>query len=77
MEEETIDTVKAWPEPRLVPNIQVLIGFANFYRRFIQNFSKIAIPLNSILKTNPQPTNALPATIVNNSEIVGSSSRNN
>ena len=29
----------------------MFIGFANFYRRFIQGFSKIAAPLTSMLKT--------------------------
>ena len=35
IEEEIIDAVKAWPEPKSVQDIQVFIGFANFYRRFI------------------------------------------
>ena len=30
---------------------QVFIGFANFYRRFIQGFSRIAISLTAMLKT--------------------------
>ncbi len=42
MEEERIEVVKAWPEPQSVRDIQVFFGFANFYRRFIKNFSKIA-----------------------------------
>ncbi len=29
----------------------MFLGFANFYRRFIQNFSRIAAPLTSILRT--------------------------
>ena len=32
-------------------DIQVFIGFANFYRRFIRGFSRIAAPLTSMLKT--------------------------
>ncbi len=31
MEEERIETVKNWPEPQLVRDIQVFLGFANFY----------------------------------------------
>ncbi len=42
MEEEKIEAVKTWPEPQSVRDIQVFLGFANFYRRFIRNFSRIA-----------------------------------
>ena len=38
MEEERIEAVKAWPEPISIGNIQVFLGFTNFYRRFIQGF---------------------------------------
>ena len=38
-------------KPKSVCDIQVFLGFANFYWRFIQGFSRIAAPLNSILKT--------------------------
>ena len=76
MEEERIDAVKAWPEPKSIRDIQVFIGFANFYRRFIQGFSKIAAPLTSMLKTSPQPAGALPGTGVDNSKVVKSSGRN-
>ena len=31
MEEERINAVKKWPEPQSVRDIQVFIGFANFY----------------------------------------------
>ena len=51
MEAKRIEVVKKWPEPKSVRNIQVFLGFANFYRQFIQSFSKIAAPLTSMLKT--------------------------
>ena len=35
MEDKRIEAVKNWPEPKSVRDIQVFIGFANFYRRFI------------------------------------------
>lgn len=43
--------VQNWPKPKFICNIQVFISFANFYRRFIQGFSKIAGLFTSILKT--------------------------
>ena len=52
MEDEQIEAVKQWPEPQSVRDIQVFLGFANFYRRFIQGFSRIAAPLTSMLKTS-------------------------
>lgn len=51
MEDKRIEAVKNWLEPQSVRDIQVFIRFANFYRRFIQGFSRIAAPLTSMLKT--------------------------
>ena len=77
MEEKRIDAVKAWIEPKSVQNIQMFIGFANFYWRFIQGFSKIAAPLTSMLKTSSQLVGTLSATGIDNNKVVGSSSKNN
>ena len=35
IEDEQIELVKNWPEPKLMRDIQVFLGFANFYWRFI------------------------------------------
>ena len=51
IEAEKIEIVKDWPEPKSVRNIQVFLGFANFYQQFIQSFSRIAALLTSMLKT--------------------------
>ena len=51
MEDERIKAVKQWPKPKSVRDIQVFLGFVNFYRRFIQGFSYIAASLTSMLKT--------------------------
>ena len=50
--------MKNWPDLKSVQNIRVFLGFANFYRQFIQVFSRIAAPLTSISKTtnNPAPS---------------------
>jgi transposase InsO family protein len=45
-----IQVVKDWPTPKTVKEIQAFLGFVNFNRQFIQNFSKIAIPLTALTK---------------------------
>ena len=50
MEDKKIEVVRNWFEPKLVQNIQVFIGFANFYWQFIRDCSRIVAPLTSMLK---------------------------
>ena len=50
MEDEKNEAIKNWPKPKSIRDIQVFLGLANFYWRFIQGFSKIAKSLNSILR---------------------------
>jgi len=45
MSPDKIQTISDWPEPRKVKDIQSFLGFANFYRRFIFNYSNIVVPL--------------------------------
>src|SRR5271154_1109525 len=39
-----------WPVPKSVKEVRSFLGFGNFYRKFIGNYSQIAAPLNSLLK---------------------------
>ncbi len=51
MEEEKIEVIRDKPEPPSVRNIQVFLSFANFYKKFIKNFTRIATPLILMLRT--------------------------
>jgi len=42
--------VKEFPTPKEVKDIQSFIGLAGYYRKFIENFSKIAKPLTKLTK---------------------------
>jgi hypothetical protein len=42
--------VKEWEQPRNVTDIHSFLGLARYYRRFIDNFSKIAKPMTNLLK---------------------------
>jgi len=48
MEQEKIKAVKEWKTPIRVKDVESFLGFANFYQRFIHNFSYIAKPLNEL-----------------------------
>ena len=50
MAEDKIKTIQDWPEPRKVKDVQSFLGFANFYRRFIYNYSSIVIPLTRLTR---------------------------
>ena len=54
---ERIKVVKEWPKPKSVQDIPVFLSFANFYWQFIQDFSRIAALLTSMLKTTAPPEN--------------------
>ncbi|KAD5961707.1 hypothetical protein E3N88_13180 [Mikania micrantha] len=47
-----IQTVKQWETPRTPTEIRQLLGLAGYYRRFIKNFSKIALPLTTLTQKN-------------------------
>ena len=55
MEIEKIEVVREWPKSKLIWDIQVFLGFANFYWQFIYSFSRIATLLTSMLKTTNKP----------------------
>ena len=48
MEQEKIKAVKKWKTPIKIKNIESFLEFINFYRRFIQNLSHMAKPLNGL-----------------------------
>ena len=41
--------VQEWPTPKSQTGIQTFLGFVNFYRHFIQDFSAIAQPLFNLI----------------------------
>jgi hypothetical protein len=52
MDPSKVETILKWPEPTSVKEMQSFLGFANFYRRFIDNYSGITKPLNALTKKN-------------------------
>ena len=52
MDPKRIETIKEWENhpPKSYRDLQVLLGFCNFYQCFIRGYSNIAKPLTSLLK---------------------------
>jgi hypothetical protein len=45
-----LKAVKDWPRPKTVKDIQKFLGFCNFYRRFVKDYSELAWPLFDLIK---------------------------
>ena len=52
MDKEKVKVIQDWPEPQKVKDIQSFLGFANFYRRFIHDYSNIVVPLTCLTQKN-------------------------
>ncbi len=51
MDPSKVSAVSNWPTPVSLKQLQRFLGFANFYRRFIRNYSRIAAPLTALTST--------------------------
>ena len=45
---EKVAAVREWPAPRNPHDVRSFLGLAGFYRKFVQNFSKLALPLTEL-----------------------------
>jgi len=54
MSDRKVKSVQNWAHPKSVKEIQIFIWFANFYRRFIKDFSKVGKPITETFKGNPK-----------------------
>ena len=52
MDPAKLTGIKDWPTPTKKKDVQRFLGFANFYRRFIDHYADIARPLDGIKQSN-------------------------
>ena len=52
MDPDKVKAILDWPLLMSIKELQSFLGFANFYQRFIDNFSGIVLPLTRLLRKN-------------------------
>ena len=52
IEKEKVDGVLSWPEPKNMKDVRKFLGFTNYYRRFIKDFTQVARPMNILMRKN-------------------------
>ena len=48
MEEDKVEGVLKWPMPQWVRDVRKFLGLANYYRQFVKDFAKVALPMNRL-----------------------------
>ncbi|SOV05892.1 uncharacterized protein UDID_19059 [Ustilago sp. UG-2017a] len=56
MDPSKTEVITNWPVPKSVHDVQVFLGFCNFYRKFIPQYSRTAYPLTQLLHKEAQST---------------------
>ena len=46
------EVVREWPKPASTHNVQQFLGLANYFRDFVQGYSKLAAPLTDLTSKN-------------------------
>jgi hypothetical protein len=47
-----VEAIKKWEAPIIVKGVRNFIGFSNFYRDFVKNFSEVAAALMLLIRKN-------------------------
>lgn len=50
MDPAKVKAIREWEAPKNVKGVQSFLGFANFYRQFIKDYSSIAQPISSLVR---------------------------
>jgi len=45
-----MEAIKDWPRPTNVTEVRNFLGLAGYYQRFVEGFSRIAVPLSQLTK---------------------------
>ncbi|GJY95886.1 putative reverse transcriptase domain-containing protein [Tanacetum coccineum] len=45
-----VEAITKWPRPMSVTEVQSFLGLAGYYRRFVEGFSRLALPLTKLMR---------------------------
>jgi hypothetical protein len=60
MEKDKVAMIVDWPVPKSVHSIQIFLGFANFYHRFIQAYFHVVLLITTFLRKATSPFQWIP-----------------
>jgi transposase InsO family protein len=66
-----VEVVREWPVPKTVQDLRQALGFFGYYRRFVQDYAKIAKPLHELLQGQENTKHANKKTEVKLSQDAG------
>nr|GFD02352.1 putative reverse transcriptase domain-containing protein [Tanacetum cinerariifolium] len=50
MDPAKVEAITKWPRPTSVTEVRSFLGLAGYYRRFVEGFSRIALPLTKLMR---------------------------
>ncbi|GAB2279902.1 hypothetical protein Dimus_039391 [Dionaea muscipula] len=50
VDRKKVEAVERWPRPTTVSEVRSFLGMAGYYRRFVEGFSTLALPLTSLIR---------------------------